>query len=173
MPSEGRHRGDRHRVHVVLLERGVIQRAALVADLGQVPLGELVGVDDQVTASRQVLDVGLQGGRIHRDQDVRRVTRGEDVVVGELQLETRYARESTGRSPDLGREVRHGGQVVTEDGGLLREPVSRELHAVTRVAGEPDDDVIELLDLLGHGWKTSSACRGRTLSQHHPHGRGH
>jgi len=28
------------------------------------------------------------------------------------------------------------------------------MHAVT---GEPDDGVIELLDLLGHGWTTSSA----------------
>jgi hypothetical protein len=31
------------------------------------------------------------------------------------------------------------------------------IHAVTGVTGEPDDGVIELLDLLGHGWKTSSA----------------
>jgi hypothetical protein len=28
--------------------------------------------------------------------------------------------------------------------------------------------VIELLDLLGHSWKTSSARRGRTLFWHHP-----
>jgi hypothetical protein len=28
--------------------------------------------------------------------------------------------------------------------------------------------VIELLDLLGHSWKTSSARRGRALSWHHP-----
>ena len=89
-------------------------------------------------------------------------------MVGELQLEARYPGERARRSPDLGREVRHGGQVVAEDRGLLGEPVSRELHAVTRVAGEPDDDVIELLDLLGHSWKTSSARRGRALSWHHP-----
>jgi hypothetical protein len=67
------HRRDRHRVQVVLLKRVVFERAAVVADLGQVPLGELVGVDDQVAAPRQVLDVGLQRSRVHRDQDVRRV----------------------------------------------------------------------------------------------------
>ncbi len=76
--------------------------------------------------------------------------------------------ESARRSPDLGREVRHGGQVVAEDGCLLGEPVPGELHAVTRVAGEPDDDAIELLDLLGHSWKTSSARRSRALTWHHP-----
>ena len=36
---------------VVLLERAVLERADLVADLGQVALGELVGVDDQVAAA--------------------------------------------------------------------------------------------------------------------------
>jgi hypothetical protein len=35
--------------------------------------------------------------------------------------------------------------------------LSAGLHAVTGVTGEPDDGVIELLDLLGHGWMTSSA----------------
>jgi hypothetical protein len=65
-------------------------------------------------------------------------------------LETRYAGERAGRSPDFRREIWHGGQVIPEDGRLLGEPVSGELHAVTRVAGEPDDDVIEPLDLLGH-----------------------
>jgi hypothetical protein len=81
-----------------LLERVVLERAAVVADLGQVPLGELVGVDDQVAAPRQVLDVGLQRGGVHRDEDVRRVARREDVVVGELQLEARYPGERAGRA---------------------------------------------------------------------------
>jgi hypothetical protein len=103
-------------------------------------------------------------GRVHRDQDVGRVARREDVVVGEMQLEARDAGQSACRGPDFRREIRLGGQVVAEDRGLLGEPVSRELHAVTRVAGEPDDDVIELLDLLGHSWKTSSARLGQTLN---------
>ena len=110
----------------------------------------------------------LPRGGVHRDQDIRRVARREDVMIGEMQLEARYAGQGAGRGPDFRREIRLGGQVVAEDRRLLGEPVSSELHAVTGVAGEPDDDVIELLDLLGHSWKTSSACRGRTLTQHHP-----
>ena len=162
------HRGDRYGVHVVLLKGVVLKRAALIADLGQVPLSELIGVDDQVAAPGQVLDVGFQGGRVHRDEHVRRVPRREDIVVGELQLETRNACQSACRGPDFGWEIRHGGQVIPEDGCLLGEPVSGELHAVTRIAGEPDNDVIELLDLLGHSWKTSSARRSRALTWHHP-----
>jgi hypothetical protein len=46
----------------VALERAVVQRRGVVADLGQVPLGELVGVDDQDAARGQVGDVRLQRG---------------------------------------------------------------------------------------------------------------
>ena len=53
------------------------------------------------------------------------------------------------RGPDLGGEVGQRRQVVAERGGLLGEPVPGQLHAVAGVAGEPDDDAVELLDLLG------------------------
>ncbi len=94
-------------------------------------------------------------------------------MVSEMQLEARYAGEGACRGPDFRWEIRLGGQVVAEDRRLLSEPVSGELHAVTGVAGEPDDDVIELLDLLGHSWKTSLARRGRNTLAAPPHGRGH
>ena len=38
-----------------------------------------------------------------------------------------------------------GRQVVAEHGRQLREPVADELHAVARVAGEPDYDPVERL----------------------------
>ena len=41
-------------------------------------------------------------------------------------------------------------QVVAEDRGLLGEPVPGQLHAVAGVAGDADDDPVELLDVLGH-----------------------
>ena len=56
---------------------------------------------------------------------------------------------------DLGGEVGQRDQVVAEHGGLLGEPVTGQLHAVAGVAGEPDDDAVELLDLLCHGVVTS------------------
>ncbi len=139
----------RHRdlVHRVALERAVVQRRAVVADLGQVPLGELVGVDDQDAARGQVGDVRLQRGGVHRDQHVRAVAGGEDVVVREVQLERRHTRQRPGGRADLRREVREGGQVVAERRGLRGEPVAGQLHAVAGVTGEPDDDPVPGDDL--------------------------
>ena len=98
----------RHRdlVHRVALQRAVVERRDRVADLGQVPLGELVGVHDQDAAGGQVGDVRLQRGGVHRHQHVRPVAGGEDVVVREVQLERRHARQRPGGCPDLGGEVR-------------------------------------------------------------------
>ena len=129
------------------VQRAVLERVGLVADLGQVALGELVGVDDQHAARGQVGDVRLQRGRVHRDQHVRPVAGGEDVVVGEVQLERRHAGQGAGGRPDLGGEVRQRRQVVAEGRGLRGEPVAGELHAVAGVAGEPDDDPVALDDL--------------------------
>src|ERR1035441_7289941 len=57
--------------------------------------------------------------------------------------------------PDLGREVRKRRQVIAEQGARRGEPVAGELHAVARVAGEPDDHLVEL---LGH--VLCSCCHG-------------
>src|SRR5690606_18714361 len=112
------------------------------------PLGELVRVDDDLRAARQIPDVRPQRGRVHRHQDVRRVTRGEDVVVGEMQLEGRDTRQGAGGRADLRGEVRQGRQVVAERRGLRGEAVTGELHAVTRVPREPDDHPVEPADVL-------------------------
>ena len=74
---------------------------------------------------------------------------GEDVVVGEVDLEARDARERAGRRTNLGREVGERREVVPEHRGLAREPVAGELHAVTGVTREADDHSVEVLDLLG------------------------
>ena len=122
-----------------------VQRVGLVPDLGQVALGELVGVGDDQAAARQVVDVGLQRGRVHRDQHVGTVTRGEDVVVGDLDLERRHTGQRALRCADLGGVIRLGGKVVAEERGLRGEPVTGQLHAVTGVTREADDDLLELL----------------------------
>ena len=57
-------------------------------------------------------DVRLQGGRVHRDEDVRAVAGREDVVVGEVHLEARHAGQRPGRGADLGREVGERREVV-------------------------------------------------------------
>jgi hypothetical protein len=146
-------------VHLVVVEGVVLERVRVVADLGEVPLGELVGVDDDGAAGLEVAQVRLERGRVHRDEHLGVVARGEDVAVGEVDLEARHARKRPGGGPDLGGVVREGRQVVAEFGGLRREAVTRELHAVAGVPCEADDDPVELPDgvhlvllmrILGH-----------------------
>jgi hypothetical protein len=105
---------------------------------------------DDVGPARQVGEVGLERGRVHRHQDIRRVAGGQDVMVGEVELEAGHPRQGAGRGADLGGEVRQRGEVVAEGRRLLGEPVSRQLHAIAGVARETDNDTVELLDLLGH-----------------------
>ena len=144
----GRHAGQRHADQLPALQRAVLERVGRVADLRQVPRGELVGVGDEQTAAGQVGDVGLERGRVHHDQDVGGVARRHDVVVGEVQLEGADARQRARRRPDLGGEVGQRRQVVAEARRLAGEPVAGQLHAVAGVAGQPDDDAVELDDAL-------------------------
>ena len=87
----------------------------------------------------------LERRRVHRHQDVRRVSRREHVVVGEVHLERRDAGDGARRRADLRREVRQRGQVVAEDGAGVGEPITRDLHAIAGVTGEADHDVLDQL----------------------------
>ena len=136
-------------MEVVVVEGAVLERVGRVARLLQRAIAERVGVDDERRALRHVAEIRLQRGRVHRDEHIRAVARGEDVVVGEVDLEARDARERAGRRTNLGREVGEGREVVPEHRGLAREPVAGELHAVTGVTREADDHGVEVLDLLG------------------------
>ena len=103
-----------------------------------------------VAALRQVAQVRLQRGRVHRHEHVGRVAGREDVVVGEVELEAGDAGQRAGRRADLGREVRQRRDVVADERRLAREAAAGQLHAVAGVAGEADRHLLELLDLLGH-----------------------
>jgi hypothetical protein len=136
---------------IVRLKRPVLERVALVAGLLQVAVGEGVLVHDEDPAGRQVLEVGLERRRVHGDEDVRGVAGREDVVVGEVELEARDARQRARRRPDFRRKVRESGEVVAQQGRLRGEPAAGQLHPVPGVPSEPDDDRFELLDgLRGH-----------------------
>ncbi len=129
-------------------ERPVLERARRVARLLEVAVRESVGVDDHGAALRQVAEVDLERGGVHRDEHVRLVTRRQDVVIGEVHLEARHAGERPRRRADLGWEVGQGREVVAEDRGLAREAVPGQLHAVSGVAREADHDPFQLLDRL-------------------------
>src|SRR5207245_3760456 len=130
---------------------------------------ERVGVHDQRASGREIADVRLERRRVHGDENVGRVARREDVVVGEVELETRDTEEGPCRSADLRREVRKRREVVAEDGGGVREPVSGDLHAVTGVTREADDYLLDLLDGLHHcagptEKRSGPRCPGRRVS---------
>ena len=125
-----RQRGHRDGLHDVIGELVGLERVGLVAHLGQIPLGELVGVGDDQAASGQIGDVGLQRGGVHRDEHVGPVARGQDVIVGDLNLERRDARQRALWRADLGRVIRLRGKVIAEQSGFGSESVTGELHAV-------------------------------------------
>ena len=143
-------RGQVDRMHAVALERTVLERVGLVAGLGEVACGEVMGVDDERAARAEIAEVGAQRSRVHRHENVGSVAGSQDVVVGEVQLERRDPRQGARRGANLGREVGESGEVVAEGCRLLGESVAGELHAVPGVAGEADDHSVELLDLFGH-----------------------
>ena len=134
-------------MQLVVGQRAVLERVRLVADLGQVALGEVGGVDDDQAAAREVVDVGLERGRVHRHQHVRPVAGGHDVVVGEVQLEAGDAGQGALGRADLGGEVRQGRDVVAEGRRVGGEPIAGQLHPVAGVAGEADDHPVERVDL--------------------------
>ena len=137
-------------------QRVVLERVGVVADLRQVALRELVGVDDEDAAVRQVDDVRLERGGVHRDEHVGTVARRQDVVVGEVQLERRHTGQRALWCADLGGEVGLRGEVVAERRRFGREPVTGELHTVTGVAGEADHDAIQLAGLSAHSYADTS-----------------
>ena len=90
------------------------------------------------------LDVGLERGRVHRDEHVGPVAGGQDVVVGDLDLERRRRRAAC----PAARGSRPGkfgwvARSLPNKRGLGGEPVAGELHAVAGVAGEADDDLFQ------------------------------
>ena len=162
-------------------ERG----SAVVPGLGPATLGECVRVDDDRAAELQVGQVGLEGSRVHGDEDVGLIPGGQDVAVGDVHLEGGDASESIGGGADLGGVVREGGEVVAEDRRGFREAGSDQLHPVTRVTGKSDADGGDLLDVgfvswgcfLGHldaylgwgFWSAEAAAMGHCMRLGVPH----
>src|SRR5262249_53127589 len=86
--------------------------------------------------------VRLQGGGIHRDEYVDVVARREDFLAREVDLERAHARERSRGSADLGGKSWQPADVVARGRRPRRELHSGELHPVTGIAGETNDDGI-------------------------------
>ena len=137
------------RVHVVARQRAVVERAGGVADLGQVALGELVGVDDDRGAAR----AGRAGWPSARPGSSRRARRGR------RRASARRGRRSAAGSwrPPAGCPA--GARISA--GKLGRVDRSLPSAAVSEVnrspvscipspesPAKPDDDPVEALDWL-------------------------
>ena len=137
----------------VTVEAAILQRVDRIGRLLEVDLAELVFVDDQDAVRLEIAQIGFERRRIHRHQDVGRIARGMDVVIGDAHLECRNTGQGAGGGANFRGEVRQGRKVVAEDrrgGGELR---AGELHAVAAVAGKTDDHVREF---LVHGFRVAS-----------------
>ena len=128
---------------MITVERAVLERVALVPGLFQVPLVEGIRVGDDQGTGAQVVEVRLEGGRVHRHQAVGVVAGGEDVPIGNVHLEGGHAGDRSGRGANLGGEVGQGRQVVAEQGGGGGEPIPGELHPIAGVSGKANDDLLE------------------------------
>ena len=135
-------------MHRVVGQRPVVQWAFRKPDLRQIAFAELVSVDDDLSARLEQRQAGHQSRRVHRDQNVGGVAGGENVVVGEVQLESTDARQRALRGTDLRREVGQCGQVVAARRGFPGETVAGQLHAVAGVTGESHDDAVQTHRLL-------------------------
>src|SRR5207244_3517569 len=103
------------------------ERVRLITRLVQVAIRKGVGVDNEDTARLEVLDVGFQGGRVHRDERIEVVAGCVDVLAAEMDLEAGDAGERAGRCTNLRREVGKRRDVIPEDGAGVGKLRSGEL----------------------------------------------
>ena len=70
-------------------------------------------------------------------------------MVRDLYLEARHAIDGSSRSTDFSGKVRERREVVTERGTHRSESVPSELHSVTGVTSESDDESVKYLSRFG------------------------
>ena len=107
-------RGHRDSDYAVPGDRAVVERIRRVISFLEVALVEGVLVHDQRATRLQPMEVCLECGRVHSNEHVRFVARSRDVVIRDMDLETRHPVDRSRRCPNLGREVRHRLQVIPE-----------------------------------------------------------
>jgi hypothetical protein len=143
-----RQRAHRHPLDREAVQRPVLQRVVRVPRLLDGAHAERVLIDEDRGAAAHHAEVRLQRRRVHRDQDIRRVARREDVSRREVDLEGGDTGDGAGGRPDLGREVRQRREIVAEDGGGVGEARAGQLHAVSGVSRHAHDDAFARLSSL-------------------------
>ena len=113
----------------------------LVAGLLHSFVGEGVDVDNNGSTFLSPFQIGLEGCGVHGHEDVTLVTRAID-MVSHMNLITRDTGDGVVRGADFSRIVGESGDVVSRQGRGVGEESTRQLHSVTGIAGETDDEVV-------------------------------
>ncbi len=134
---------------------------------------EVLGVEpfqigDDLAAFFEAFEIGFERCGVHGHEDIAFVAGGEDLIAGKAELVAADAGQGTLRGPDLGGEIGEGGQVDAQEGGVVGELASGQLHAVAGVAGEFYHDIPEGFFFSVHGSKGNSFCvfRGFEVGGH-------
>src|SRR3546814_13186309 len=88
-----------------LRQAAVLQRIAVIFRLGKISLVELALVSDDEAAGLQRDDIGLERGRVHRDQQVGFVARGVALGCAQIDLERRQLEKRALRRADFAEEI--------------------------------------------------------------------
>ena len=149
--------------HPVVVERPVGERVRFPAGFFEVVFGERIGIEDQQAAFRQVAQIDFERGGVHHDERVRLISRRVHLVSGKLDLIPGDARGGARGGPDLRRIIRERRQVVAVQRGLAGELGAGELHAITGVARETHDGILDVdVRTRGGGFRHHFLLQGRT-----------
>ena len=103
-------------MYVVAAEAAVFERVFLVPSFAEAIAIEWIGIDNDGPARIEIGQIGLERGRVHRHQHLRRVTRGVEIVGGKIDLIAAQPGDGSGRSADFGGNVGKGTDVVAHHG---------------------------------------------------------
>ena len=128
------------RDYLEIVERAVLAGIAVIARLRQVTCRKGIVVDNDKSAPVEQRQADLEGSRIERHEDLRRVAGCRDRSAAEINLVGGYAEGRPHGRPDLGREVREGRKIGAGQRRRGRELRPHELDAIARVTRKTDDD---------------------------------
>ena len=142
----------------------IVKRIGREARAFEVGVAKGRNVDDDHAIGRKIVEVGLERRRIHRDQYVGLVAGGKDFVAGEIDLKAAYAGQGSRRGADLGGKIGQRRDIVACQCRFGGELHPGQLHPVARIAGEANDDVVDLFAPLMSRTAAGKAVRFRGLS---------
>jgi len=132
----------------VAVEAVIVEGAFRVTRLGQVPVRERAAIGNHDPAGFHIRQIGDQGGRVHRDQNVELIARGHDLASAEIDLECRHAECGACRGANLCREIREGRKIVPFNRCRHGEMTAGELHSIAGVACKTDNCGFDFLPVL-------------------------